>query len=150
MAGFTVGGASAFGASSVLQVVTGSANTGTSTSSLTYVNTVLSVSVTAKRAGSKMLIFAQGEGSVYTTNGFLAWCGIARDSSVLITNQNGNYGYTAVSGYGVPITLVAVDTSPDTSAHTYRVMQKVNNAAQVIGWGVGGNTSTITVIEISQ
>lgn len=148
--GLTLGGASAIAASSILQVVVGTASTGTSTNSLTYVNTTLSVSVTPKVAGSKMLIIAQGEAAPFTTTGFLAWVSIGRDTTNLGGNQNGNFGYTAVSGYGAPITLVTVDTAPDTSAHVYRVQQRVNNTSQTIGWGVSGNISNITVIEIAQ
>jgi len=135
----------------VLQVVTGTANTQTSTSGSTYVNTGLSATITPQSTNSKILVIASQQMYV-NSNGLVIACQIARNSSGVSPGYE--YCLWANSSQTMSnISLQYLDSPATTSATTYTTQMKVRASSGTVsaqyGDGNGQASSYIILLEIS-
>lgn len=138
----------------VLQVVSAQNNTATSSSSSTYADTGLSVSITPLYSTSKILVFVNITGILKQTGDTALGLKLVRNSTDLIV-------FEAIAGYTASILTNAVggastsylDSPATTSATTYKVqLASLANVASVfVNQNYSGTGySTITVMEIAQ
>ena len=137
-------------AGAVLQVVTGTYSTQTSTTSTTPVTTGFSATITPKFTTSKILVIVNSStGVIATGNGVVLqlWRGGA---SVFSINTQANYVNTSgtVNQVNQQTTNTYLDSPATTSATTYTVYF-ASLAAGTAYFSIGSNASTITLMEIA-
>jgi hypothetical protein len=130
----------------VLQVVTGTTTSNTSTTSTSFVATNLEVSITPSSASNKILIVSHGSGSA--TSGNESYITLYRDATNLGNETYGmiNWG-SATAAMAEGFGLTYLDAPNTTSAITYKYYFKVS------GGGTGyfllnSQVSSITAMEI--
>jgi hypothetical protein len=148
-----VSGTAGTGFGKVLQIVQGSTSTETRSSSNSLIDTTLTASITPSSSSSKVLVtvFQNGCDKSAANSGNQMVLKLLRGSSVISTFGN-NVTYTnsaTVNSIGTVGTMY-LDSPSTTSATTYKTqMSNGNNTANVGTQGTGGETSTITLMEIS-
>ena len=140
------------GAFRILQVVSAAYSTQTSSSTTSYADTGLSVSITPSSSSSKVLIIVDQAGCYKSTgsSGSALNLKLLRDSTDLVqflhaggfTNTNsdlifGNTGY------------VYLDSPATTSAITYKTQLANSTAASAVFVQVNSAVSTIAALEVS-
>ena len=141
---------------SVLQVVSASTTTRITTTSTSYVDTGLSVSITPSSASSKILIisvFSVGNSS----SNFATFVNIVRNSTQIAQRtsypgSSSNSEYMAVTGG-----LTVLDEPATTSLTTYKIQYRADNGTstfsgpsnQGYGTGTATNHSSIVIMEIA-
>lgn len=137
----------------VLQVVQNTFSTSVGTSSTTYVDTGLTVSITPTSSTSKILVVVTALSSAAGSQGInssSSW-NIVRNTTQLMETVQRTYSYAggAAGIYtSLPTASAFLDSPATTSTTTYKVQQKCNTAANAYINGDGG-TSVITVMEIA-
>lgn len=141
------------GGGKLLQLVQATYSTQTGTQSTSYVDTGLSVTITPTSATSKVLIlianpaYIANSASASAVNGGFqlvrASTNIVTLNGVMQQNINANNGAMANA-----FNYSYLDSPATTSATTYKLQQKVDNANGFIYTSIGSNVSTITAIEI--
>ena len=145
--------ASGMPAGSVIQTVVGTYSTGASMSSSTYADTGITASITPTSSSSKILILVAVQG-LYLPSG-----GANNDNirvklvrnSTDINQMAGQLFYrnsTSVAQTGASYASY-VDSPATTSSTTYKIQWSSENG-RAININVGGETSTITLMEIKQ
>ena len=141
----------AAGAGKILQVVSASSTTETSTNSTTFAGLGLSATITPSKATSKILIFASGNVRHQpTAAGYSGFCTLLRGST--------NVG-DASAGFGEPIyvgtvdcravvSLAAMDSPATLDPVTYTMAGRVTNAAATLTMQRIGIRSTMVLIEV--
>jgi len=147
------------GAFRVLQVVSFSTTTQTSSNSTTYVTTGLTASITPSSSTSKVLVIVNAN-TFNSTIGYLGTFTLFRGTVAGTNLGNGNEGFQATYVSGVysilPNGLSYLDSPATTSATSYTFGMRSNNAANTVYCQAGtgapsgtGSTGTITLMEIS-
>jgi hypothetical protein len=113
---------------SILQVVMGTTNTQTVTTSTVGVNTALSVNITPKSASSKILVTSFNEFLLHTNNIAVSILRLRRGATVLDAGAS-LYFATSTSGIQVPASLGILDSPNTTSTITYGTYLLTSNAA---------------------
>jgi hypothetical protein len=137
--------------SKVLQVVSNVLTTQTSSTSSTFSDTGLSVTITPLFSTSKILIFVDHAGCYNGSGGTILGLQLLRNSTAICYFE-GFGGYTASvsqSEFGSCSTNY-LDSPATTSATTYKTQLRNINATSTVSIGYGPCTSTITVMEIAQ
>jgi hypothetical protein len=140
-------------AGSVLQVVNATSNAGTTSSSTTYADTGLTVSITPTSSTSKILVFVSINGG-YKAGSDCALCTrLVRDSTA-ISNIDGMTLYTgSTAAAGGTVSFNYLDSPATTSSTTYKVQMASSNAGRTVQINnyisFVGSVSAITVMEIS-
>ena len=139
------GTASGFG--KVLQVVSATTSSVTSTTSTSFVATNLSVSITPSSASNKILIISHGSGSA--TSGNESYITLYRDATNLGNATYGmiNWGSSTASmaeGFG----LTYLDSPSTTSAINYKYYFKVSGGGTGY-FNLNSQVSSITAMEIA-
>jgi len=145
-----------FPAGHVVQVVEGTHATEQTTTSTSFVDTTIDVSITPSSTSSKVLVIA----STHThLNGGAAQVGyytIYRDS----TNLGSGAGFASI-WHGYPnnannddalathVCFQKLDSPNTTSAVEYAIYCKTNNSSYTCYWSMNASTSVITAIEIA-
>ena len=143
--------AAAAGGGKVLQVVQDVSTTQESTTSATYVDTLLSIAITPSSASSKVLcILAAPVRSANTTSttSVLSYYNIVRTSTeIAATNisYEGPSGSLALHGSA---SIVYLDSPSTTSATTYKVQMRRAVTNNTTFMAVENQTATLTLIEI--
>jgi len=137
----------------VLQVVQGTNNTQTTTTSATYVTTGLSASITPSSTASKIMIFAESTGSSPSSSHVGYWT-IFRGTvsgTDLANNVNGmTMVYGAFSGeIRGKVSGAVLDSPNTTSPQTYTFAFK-SFASGSVATQYSGSLGTITLMEIAQ
>jgi hypothetical protein len=133
---------------SVLQVVNSTYSTVTTTSSLSYVDTGLSATITPSSASSKVLVFANIPDAHNNVSGSILYLNIVRASTQIIEFvKHGDYIGTANSLVTYGGSTSYLDSPNTTSATTYKVQFKVQANSQSVF--LNTSTGTITLMEIS-
>ena len=140
-------------AGAVLQTVSAGLAIGqNSTTSISFVSSPLTVSITPKFSTSKILIIANSVGLI-SSSSYAAKYTIYRNS----TNLGSAQGMTFIGGgtnQDIPLSLSYLDSPATTSSTTYTVYFSSNNASGTayLGDTIGGvsPTSSITLMEIAQ
>jgi len=136
------------GGGKVLQVVTGTLSSNSSTTSNSYIATGLDVDITPSATSSKILVMYCLNNYAITSNTRTTQT-LYRDSTDLGTGANGTLtGYTS-GHHGYPLTSHLLDTPNTTSQIHYEVYIKTNSGTLWYGGHDGaGILSTITCLEI--
>jgi hypothetical protein len=141
------------GGGKVLQVVQGSTSTETRSSSNTLIDTTLSASITPSSSSSKVLVtvFQNGCDKSAANSGNQMVLKLLRGASVITTfGNNVTYTNSAISNSIGTVGTMYLDSPATTSATTYKTQfSNGNNTANVGVQGTGGETSIITLMEIS-
>ena len=137
------------GAFRVLQVVQGTLGTLASSSSSTYADTGLTVSITPQATSSKVLVIvsAQWQKSSASANNGLN-LQIVRNSTAITAYGLQGYTGTALQNIG-STTMTFLDSPTANTATTYKLQFANNNNGGTVYISSDGSTSTITVMEIS-
>ena len=139
-------------AGSVLQVVNATCSTQTQSSSTSYADTGLTVSITPKFSTSKILVIANmvGMGSTSASNGIAL--NVMRGATQIIEfEKEAAYAGAVTVEIGVGGTGCSyLDSPATTSATTYKVQFKRTTGAGNVFIMLSSGTATITVMEISQ
>jgi hypothetical protein len=141
----------AIGSGAVLQVVQGVLSSGPMTTSTSYSDTGLTVSISPTSTTSKILVLATVLSSAAGSQGVnssTSW-NIVRNSTQLIEVFQRTYSYAGGGIYtSMPTACSFLDSPSTTSSTTYKVQFKCNSAANMYVNGDGGS-SVITVVEIA-
>lgn len=139
--------ASAMPAGSVIQVVSVNGTTNTITTSTSFIDTDLVVTITPTSSSSKIYVVATG-GFDNNTSGRQGYVTLDRNGTNL---GNGTSGFTFVYGSTsrmiVPWAASFLDSPATTSAVTYKV--QIRAVAGTVEFSGGTSKKTITVMEIA-
>lgn len=136
-------------AGKVLQVVQGTYNTTTSTSSNSFVTLGLTASITPKFSTSKILITVNGgtiDNSAANGQGSTT---IYRNSTNLGNSTYGLSNYYGASRIICPMSMSYLDSPSTTSSTTYSVYFNVQTGTLVFNPGAISSVATITLMEIA-
>jgi hypothetical protein len=145
--------ATAAGGGKVLQVVQATDTSNFTTTSATFVDTGLSVTITPSSATSKVYIFANmplAYAGGPNNGNFVCNFNLVRTSTQLCEGWVGTYGVTsssAPSGY-VTATLSTLDSPATTSATTYKVQAKKHEGDTANYLGSATRINSIIAMEI--
>jgi len=141
------------GGGKLLQVVQGSTSTETRSSSNTLIDTTLSATITPSSSSSQVLVtvFQNGCDKSAANSGNQMVLKLLRGASVITTfGNNVTYTNSAISNAIGTVGTMYLDSPATTSATTYKTQfANANNTANVGVQGTGGETSIITLMEIS-
>jgi hypothetical protein len=146
--------AAAAGGGKVLQVVQDTLTTTFTTSSATYVDTGLTVSITPSSATSKIIILVSAPNSYSSNSGSVVHnysvARVIRDATQLMTQAFGTYNYAASSNPSIwiPLSMMTLDSPATTSAITYKVQAKVGSSSAFNIDGSATDINSIIVMEI--
>ena len=148
-----VSGTAGTGFGRVLQIVQGSTSTETRSSSNSLIDTTLTASITPSSSSSKVLVtvFQNGCDKSAANSGNQMILKLLRGSSVITTfGNNVTYTNSAIVNSIGTVGTMYLDSPSTTSATTYKTQfSNGNNTANVGVQGTGGETSIITLMEIS-
>ena len=137
----------------VLQIIQGSTSTETRSSSNTLIDTTLSATITPSSSSSQVLVtvFQNGCDKSAANSGNQMVLKLLRGASVITTfGNNVTYTNSAISNAIGTVGTMYLDSPATTSATTYKTQfANANNTANVGVQGTGGETSIITLMEIS-
>jgi hypothetical protein len=145
-------------AGSVLQVVQGSTSTLVSTTSTSFVDNGLSLSITPRFSTSRILVLVSQSHLVYRNIGDNIWgrIQIVRNSTNVYTNNQaiGGRAGTAPDGFIVFQSMGCynyLDSPATTSSTTYKTQMAVSTSANIATMVCqeGSSISTITLVEIA-
>jgi hypothetical protein len=138
-------------AGSVLQVVQTSSSTTVSTTSTTFADTGITVTITPKFTSSKILVLAHPNGLYSNASGYGVNTRIVRDSTPLaVIDTIAGYSNAGSNGAG-GASISYLDSPSTTSATIYKVQYASGNGGLVyVNASNGGQSvSYITVMEIA-
>jgi hypothetical protein len=134
------------GAFRILQVVSASNGTLEASSTTTFADTSLTVSITPQSTSSKILIFAVGTGATTAGAQGLSYR-LNRGATVLRTANN--IIYDGSTGTQANWTFLYLDSPATTSATTYKLQFARGVGAGTVYQNPDSNTSDIVVCEVS-
>jgi len=141
------------GGGKVLQVVQGTLTSNFSTSSASYVDTGLSVTITPTSATSKIMVFASMP-ITYCVNGSgvphnYALSNLVRTSTQLQEAVYGTYNYATSNNPNtyIPVTFSYLDSPATTSATTYKTQAKIGSCSSV---GIDSSSTKINSIVVME
>ena len=136
----------------LLQVVQGTHNTETGTTSTSWVATGIDVTITPSAASSKVLVTARTS-AYLNIPGHVAYYTIYRGSTNLAVDNNGfaNVHQTGSSSVDLitDLTMIWLDSPNTTSATTYQIYTRTNSTSMTNNWSQNGSTSVIIAQEIA-
>jgi hypothetical protein len=138
-------------AGTVLQVVAGTYASQVNSSSSTFADTGLTATITPSSTSSKVLVIAQISSCFTTTNTSAELdVNLLRDSTQIIASMGGrgSNGLTTGDALGT-VGCSYLDSPATTSATTYKCQFKSTQNNATASVGLGGTTSTITLMEIA-
>lgn len=135
----------------MLQVVSATYSTETTTSSASYVATGLTVNITPSSATSKVLVLASSQ---YLAIGSAPYClgtvSLFRDSTIILDRKDDAHGLNVAGSGDRQVSgvsdLTFLDSPATTSAIAYNVKMKVNTTS--FRTQHSGSTSSIVCLEI--
>ena len=154
LANKTLASTTVFPSGHVLQVLTGTSSSEAYTQSTSFVTMSLTVAITPIATSSKIFIICNTSGYNDGGNAQVGYYTIYRDSTDLgASNNNGfaNIHQGSGSGHdvGTNICISTLDSPSTTSAITYGMYARVNNASYKTYWSMNGSKSDITVMEVA-
>jgi hypothetical protein len=140
-----------FPAGSVIQVVTGTLGTATSTTSTSFVDVGLSASITPSSASNKVLVLVYPSVSNVDTDANAITFQVLRDSTSITKAVNHLY-FTGFSGS--PLTrraalMLSVLDSPNTTSSTTYKLQFHSRLGNSVTTNAANDVATITLMEIA-
>ena len=151
----TLGSGVTFPEGSIIQVLTGLNDSEAFTQSTGFVAIPdLTVTITPKSASSKFFIICNTMGYSDGGNAQVSYYTIYRDSTDLNTKNSSGFasihlGSGAGHDLGSHICISDLDSPNTTSAITYGMYARVNNASYKTYWSMNSSRSDITVMEVA-
>ena len=145
---------SAGGGGKVLQVIYGSSTTDTTVSTGTFTDTTLSASITPSSATSKVLVLVSlvsggaNSGTVFQTNVRLVRASTSVWEPAYSSYPSMNNGGASSVELNSPIPINYLDSPATTSATTYKMQGRREQAAGSARFQFGGSISTMILLEI--
>jgi hypothetical protein len=143
------------GGGKVLQVVQGTTSTNTAVAGNTFADTTLSASITPSSTSSKIMVLTMQTASLSgTTNASYGAMQLLRGATVIWTTAGYSYGlYVAgASSNTTDVSWVSsiayLDSPATTSSTTYKTQVKGEYSNQTFRTQLGGNVSTMILMEI--
>lgn len=135
----------------VLQVVAATYSGQVNSSSSTFADTGLTATITPSSSSSKVLVIAQISSCFTDTNtGTELDINLLRDSTQIIASMGGRGGNSLTTGDALgTVGCSYLDSPATTSATTYKCQFKSTQNNATASVGLGGTTSTITLMEIA-
>jgi len=132
---------------SVLQVVSMNHNSETGTSSTSFIDNGLTLSITPSATSSKIYISVNQNSCRAVTNQVLAQMQLVRGSTVisLFEKECDFITVNEIQAYGTNY----LDSPSTTSTVTYKVQVRKVSGSGSFYWNSGGSNSTITLMEIA-
>ena len=154
LANKTLASTTVFPSGHVLQVLTGTSSSEAYTQSTSFVTMSLTVAITPIATSSKIFIICNTSGYNDGGNAQVGYYTIYRDSTDLgASNNNGfaNIHQGSGSGHdvGTNICISTLDSPSTTSAITYGMYARVNNASYKTYWSMNASKSEIIVMEVA-
>ena len=134
------------GAFRILQVVSASDATLGASSSTTFADSGLTVSITPQATSSKILVFAVGTGATVSAAQGLSYRLVRGSTSI---RQANNIVYDGSTGTQGNWTFVFLDSPATTSATTYKIQFALGVGSGTVYQNPDSNTSDIIVCEVS-
>tara|TARA_R100000654_G_scaffold15299_1_gene32514 strand:+ start:1721 stop:2203 length:483 start_codon:yes stop_codon:yes gene_type:complete len=136
----------------VIQTVTSSFSTQTSSSSSTFADTGLTASITPSSSTSKILVIVQVASCFTQTNTNTEMdVNLLRDSTTLIATFGPRGGNSTTNGDAIGTAgAVFLDSPSSTSSLTYKCQFKSTQNNAQVNVQLGGTTSTMMLQEIAQ
>lgn len=136
----------------VLQVVEGTLTGPINSSSATYADTGLTVSITPSATSSKVLVFATLNGCEKRTTDTSLGVKLLRGATQISKSSSGYTGSVVRNNHGA-VTLMTLDSPSTTSSTTYKVQYASEGGGNIVGInndGTGANdtVSSIVCLEI--
>jgi hypothetical protein len=138
-------------AGQILQVVNANYSTTISTTSTSFIDTGITITITPKFATSKILVLANPNGVYSNTNAVGVNTRLVRNSTqIAIIDSIAGYASGGSSGAG-GVSISYLDSPATTSATTYKIQYASSNGGLVYINCVAGSQSTsyITVMEVA-
>ena len=134
----------------VLQVINTSENVNFTTTSSTYSDTGLSLSITPSSSSNKILIFVNHHITYDSSQGTAAAFQMLRDSTGIgvYTTALGYSSFATMYGIYAPWTYL--DSPATTSAVTYKTQCRRTNGSGTVYVGINGVPTSFTLMEIAQ
>jgi hypothetical protein len=136
-------------AGSVLQVVQGSYGTETETSSASYVDTGLSVSITPTSATSKILAILNMNGVGKNSNNTSARIALVRGSTNIGDSRDIGFNNSTNPSYIGSADVIVLDSPATTSSTTYKAQFLSTSGLASARICSSSSTSTLTLMEIA-
>ena len=154
LANKTLASTTVFTSGHVLQVLTGTSSSEAYTQSTSFVTMSLTVAITPIATSSKIFIICNTSGYNDSGNTQVSYYTIYRNSTDLgASNNNGFADIHQGSGgghdVGTNICISTLDSPSTTSAITYGMYARVNNASYKTYWSMNSSRSDITVMEVA-
>ena len=154
LANKTLASTTVFPSGHVLQVLTGTSSSEAYTQSTSFVTMSLTVAITPIATSSKVFIICSTSGYNDSGNTQVSYYTIYRNSTDLgASNNNGfadiHQGSGSGHDVGTNICISTLDSPSTTSAITYGMYARVNNASYKTYWSMNGSKSDITVMEVA-
>lgn len=140
-------------AGSVLQVVSATINSSTSTTSTSFINTPITLSITPSSSSNKIFIMVSTP--IYSQSGgtYAARFTLFRGDVTGVNLSNGGLDFANIwSGSGqlsIHLSMSFLDTPNTTSAQTYTVGMRSEGNSQAAEVMSSGRSATITLMEIA-
>ena len=140
------------GAFRILQVVQGVTNTPVSSTTTTYVDTGLTATITPQSATSKILVLVSqvgGDKNVLNVNNAINLNLVRGATQIALIAHSAGYTGTALNLRIATLSTCYLDSPATTSATTYKTQFFSNSGASGVSLQIGGDLSTMTLLEIS-
>jgi hypothetical protein len=140
------------GAFRILQVVQGSTSTPTSSSTTTYVDTTLTATITPQSSSSKILVLVNqvgGDKSGANANNAINLRLVRGATQIALIAHSAGYTGTALNLRIAAMSTCFLDSPATTSATTYKTQFFSNSNAASASVQIGGDLSTMILLEVS-
>jgi hypothetical protein len=134
---------------SVLQVVQGTYSTETETSSSSYIDTGLSVSITPTSSTSKILALLDMNGVGKNSNNTSVKISLVRGATLLVAAVDAGYTGTSTASYIGSVAITFLDSPSTTSSTTYKAQFSSGAGSASARICSSSSTSILTLMEIA-
>ena len=129
----------------VLQVVNANLSSSFSTSSSSYTDTGLFVSITPSSTSSKIMVYLAGHGG-QNTSGRSCFYQVLRGSTLVARGDNLQTGTTYSE---MPLVLIELDSPSTTSTITYKIQMRTDGVGTVTMNGTSTRKNSLILMEIA-
>jgi hypothetical protein len=140
------------GAFRILQVVQGTTSTAATNATSTYADTGLTATITPQSSSSKILVLVNqvgGDKNVLNTQNAISLRLMRGASQIALIAHSAGYTNTLLNLRVATMSTAYLDSPATTSATTYKTQFMCISNASGVSVQIGGDLSTITLLEVS-
>jgi hypothetical protein len=140
------------GAFRILQVVQGTTSTAATNATSTYADTGLTATITPQSSSSKILVLVNqvgGDKNVLNTQNAIALRLMRGASQIALIAHSAGYTNSLLNVRVATMSTAYLDSPATTSAITYKTQFMCISNASGVSVQIGGDLSTITLLEVS-